>query len=112
MDMVETKSGNVLVLKVCGRLDSATAPAFEAKLAATVAAGQAWIVVDCTELNYLSSAGLRAFLGGAKQAKSRQGKLAVGGAVAQVREIFDLAGFAGILPICATVQEAVNVCVA
>jgi len=108
--MQETKIGNVTVVKAPGRLDTVTAPEFEKQLMALVNGGSIRVVVDATAMDYVSSAGLRTFLSIAKRLQQAKGKLTLGGLTHQVKEIFDIAGFSGILPIFATSDEAVKAC--
>ncbi|MFA5204901.1 MAG: STAS domain-containing protein [Lentisphaeria bacterium] len=108
MTITETQQGNAKVVGVQGRLDAVTSPEFEKKLAAIVDDGCRQLVIDCSALDYISSAGLRVFLAIAKRLKNVQGTIVVAAAQTQVREIFDIAGFAAILPIKSTVADAVQ----
>lgn len=110
MTITDTKRGNVTVVKVEGRLDSVTAPDFEKRLSELIDGGEKRIAVDCSTLQYVSSAGLRVFLSVAKKLRQAEGKNALGGLVAQVKEIFDIAGFSSVLSIFNTVAEAVKHC--
>jgi anti-anti-sigma factor len=100
----------VEVIRAQGRLDSMTAPEFEKQLFKLIDEGKVLIVLDCSKLDYVSSAGLRAFLSTAKKARQATGKLTIGCPSQQVSEILDVAGFSGILPIFKTLEEAVNSC--
>ena len=110
VNIVESKQGAVTVLSIEGRLDAVSAPALEGKITALAAAGTVRIVLDCAKLEYVSSAGLRVFLSAAKRLKGAQGRFALGGAVQQVREILDMAGFASVLPVLKTAEDAVAAC--
>lgn len=110
MNIQEAKKGNVNVLGVEGRLDSVTSQDFENRLCKLIGAGEVFIALDCSKLDYVSSAGLRAILSTAKRAKQAKGKLTLGSPSQQVNEILDIAGFASILPIFKTIDEAVNAC--
>lgn len=110
MNIKETKKGRVSILGVEGRLDSMTSLEFEKQLGKLIDAGSVFITLDCSSLDYVSSAGLRAFLSAAKKAKLANGKLAIGNPSKQVSEILDIAGFATILPIFKTVDEAATAC--
>ena len=67
----------MLVLE--GRLDGTSAPELEKKIVAAVDRGDARIVLDCAAMDYISSAGLRALLTGARQCQQKEGKLAICG---------------------------------
>ena len=98
MDIKDTIVGNAAVLSVGGRLDSNTALPLETKLTDVLNASPA-VVLDLAELDYVSSAGLRVLLKGAKQAKAQKKALALAGLRPHVREVFDISGFATIFTI-------------
>jgi anti-anti-sigma factor len=110
VNIIESKQGAVTVLSLEGRLDAVSAPELERKATALAAAGETRIVIDCARLEYVSSAGLRVFLSTAKRLKAVQGRFALGAAVEQVREILEMAGFATVLPVLKTAQDAVAAC--
>ncbi len=110
MNIQEIKQGKVSVISVEGRLDSMSSLSFDKHLAKLIDEGNVFIALDCAKLDYVSSAGLRAILSAAKKAKQAKGKLTLGSPSQQVGEILDIAGFASILPIFKTIEEAVNAC--
>lgn len=89
--------GTSLLVKLDGRLDTATAPQLEGKLR-TAVQGVTDLVFDLSELDYISSAGLRVLLS-AQKIMNRQGKMAVRGANDDVMDIFEVTGFVDILNI-------------
>lgn len=90
--------GDATVLVPVARVDSATAKAFEAKVLQVVNSGVARIILDFSELDYISSAGLRVVLVGAKMTRAPR-KFALCGMKPHIREVFDVSGFAKILSI-------------
>lgn len=106
MTVTENRQGSATVVGVQGRLDAVTSPEFEQKLIGIVDGGCHKLVIDCSALDYISSAGLRVFLAAAKRLKNLQGSIVVAAPLAQVREIFDIAGFSAILPILPTIADA------
>jgi anti-anti-sigma factor len=97
MDVTETRENGVAVVTLKGRLDAASAPAVEQKVLAVVGSGAGNLVLDCAELDYISSAGLRILLMAAK--RMARGKLALAALKPQVRDVLDIAGFASLLSI-------------
>ena len=59
---IKEQDGNLVVL-LEGRLDTATAPQVEKDLTSLNDNNGQDIILDCTELTYISSSGLRLFLG-------------------------------------------------
>ena len=108
MQAAETRQGEVVVLALNGRLDSNTSDAFEEQLLKLVRDGETKIVLDFDGLEYISSAGLRVLLKGARELKQTEGKLVVCSLKDYIKEVFDLSGFITFLPICENVTEAVS----
>ena len=98
MEILEETTGNATILVPLSRVDSATAKAFEARVIAAVGAGAARVVIDFSRLDYISSAGLRVVLVGAKMTRAPR-KFALCGMKPQIREVFDVSGFSKILSI-------------
>ena len=90
-------NGAVVTLKIKGRLDTSTAPSLEAAVDGCVAGVQE-LILDCTALDYVSSAGLRVILK-AQKLMNAQGVMKLTGVNETVMEVFDITGFADILTI-------------
>ena len=99
MNIVEAQEGGVLVLSPQGRLDSNTAKLFEAGLMGKIESGERRILVDFGQLDYISSAGLRVILMGAKKLKTLGGRFALSSLSENIKEVFDISGFSTILEI-------------
>src|SRR6185503_20318132 len=101
MDITTRTRNDVTVIAFAGKLDSNTSPQAQQALEAILASGVRKIVVDFTELDYISSAGLRVLLGTAKRLSSG-GSLRLFGLNETVGEVFQISGFSTILAVCAT----------
>ena len=106
MKIRKDKEGELLVLRPVGRLDSENSPSFEKAVAEAVDNGDKNIIVEMSEVNYMSSRGLRAFLTGAKCAQAAGGKLVACCSQEAVQKVFDMTGVATILGIFGTAEEA------
>lgn len=84
------------VIRVSGKIDSTNAEQFETELFA--AAGQDYgdVTINCKELEYISSAGLRVFL---KLKKGTKGIVSLVDVSREVYEIFQMTGFTEILQV-------------
>ncbi len=108
MTINERKEGDITILLAQGRLDSTSAQDTDRKLSSIIDGGVLHLVLDLSGLEYVSSAGLRVFLSAAKHMRKVQGKLALTSPSPQVKQVLDMAGFSTILPIFATMEEAVR----
>lgn len=97
MTITKKSENGRLVIALEGRLDTTTAPALEEELNASLA-GVTDLLFDLSNLEYISSAGLRVLLS-AQKTMNKQGKMAVTGVNETVSEIFEVTGFSDILTI-------------
>ena len=97
MKITKKQDGSALVIALEGRLDTTTAPELEAELK-TCLDGITALTLDLTNLDYISSAGLRVLLS-AHKTMMKQGQMKVTNASEIVREVFDVTGFSDILNI-------------
>ena len=95
---IEKKVNNEsAILIVSGRLDTQTAPELEAELDSGLA-GLKELTFDMTNLEYVSSAGLRVILK-AQKTMNAQGSMKLTGVNDSIMEVFDITGFLDILTI-------------
>lgn len=108
MDISEETKNGILLLKPAGRVDSGSCGAFEQRLVQAVTPGPASVVVDMTQLTYMSSAGLRALLVAAKKAKPAGSRIVLAAMAPTIREVFDMSGFSTLFEIHANPDDAVK----
>jgi anti-anti-sigma factor len=94
----ESTEGEIVVIHLEGRLDTATSADFDFALESH-AEKPTRLLVDLTGIQYVSSAGLRVFLMLAKKLQKSGGRLVLCNMSGSVREVFDIAGFSKILQI-------------
>ena len=97
MTIEKMMNGAEAVLKIVGRLDTTTAPELEATIDGCVADIKE-LVLDCSDLEYVSSAGLRVILK-AQKLMNAQGAMKLTHVNETIMEVFDITGFADILTI-------------
>ncbi|MDD4074955.1 MAG: STAS domain-containing protein [Eubacteriales bacterium] len=97
MTIQKTTNGAELTLALEGRLDTVTAPQLETELTESLADVEK-LVLDFSDLVYISSAGLRVLLAAQKR-MAKQGSMVVRHANETVMEVFEVTGFVDILTI-------------
>ena len=97
MTIEKAMNGTTAALKIIGRLDTTTAPELEATIDACAAEIKE-LVLDCSALEYVSSAGLRVILKAQKLMNAR-GNMKLTHVNETIMEVFDITGFADILTI-------------
>lgn len=106
MTLAIEKIGDVLLVKPAGQIHSANAAEIEAQLNAQVQSGEHKMLIDMTDLAFISSAGLRVLLVMAKRLKQEGGKLVLCALNPQVLEVMEISGFLSILTTVGTRDEA------
>lgn len=108
MKISENKNGDVLIICLEGRLDSSNSMGVEKKVLAFIDGGEKKILFDLSQLDYISSVGLRIFLLAAKGMEKIEGKLVLCGLKEHIKEVFDLSCFSALFPIFLSQEEAVK----
>ena len=106
MEIEERAAGPAVVVSLNGRLDGVNAPDVEATVVGIVKRGNVRVVLDCARMSYVSSAGLRAFLVGAKSCQREGGKLSIARLKRECRTVMELSGFLSFIDHHATVEAA------
>jgi len=90
-----------------GRLDAVTVPALEESLQAELSADHSELILDLSEVSYLSSSGLRALLRARRQAQAAGGDLVLAAMSVRAHEIFEMIGFTNLFRVFDQIAEAV-----
>ena len=91
MQINKNQEGTKLILAPIGRVDTITSPELEA---AVVLEGVEELVFDLSQVDYISSAGLRVLLSSQKKMAGKSMKIV--NAKPAVKEVFDITGFSDI----------------
>ena len=97
MDIKKQVKNGTLTLTINGRIDTVTAPEFE-NYANRWLNGITVLILDFSNVNYISSAGLRVLLSLQKK-MMKQGEMRLINVNETVGEVFDVTGFSEILTI-------------
>ena len=89
-----------------GRLDAVTVPALEAAIDEQLGARHFRLIIDLSEVAYMSSSGLRVLLRARRQAQSGNGDVVLCAMNERVAEVFEMIGFNNLFRIYATSAEA------
>lgn len=109
MELHVTRLADVVLLRASGRVDHSNADAFALALAphleCCTADGDP-VLLDCADLEYISSAGLRVLMLASKKVTPAGGRLAMANPQPVVHEIFKISRFQHVLPIHSSVVTA------
>lgn len=82
-----------VILRLEGYLDAHTAPQFEEAVQNEIEKGNLQLIVDGSQLTYISSAGLGVFMSFIEEIRERGGDIKICGVVPKVRQVFEILGF-------------------
>lgn len=90
------ESGNSVIVKLEGDLDTAAAQETEKIFQPLLDMKNKDITVDCSELNYISSSGLRLFLSLLKSCKPNGNNLVLQHVNDNIKKVFTMTGFSAL----------------
>jgi|SRR5215467_2245411 len=108
MEINEDKRGDVVILSLSGRLDVTTAKTFHERIFSVIDSGVQRLVVDFSQLEYVSSSGLRVFYQVSVKLKEKGGRIVFCRLSDPVKRTFDIADMAADFPIFVTREEAIE----
>ena len=109
MDLRCQTNDGVLIANPGGRIDGANSPAFESALKSAIeSADAAPVVLDCGELSYISSMGMRAILLVAQILEGLQRPLAVCSLSEEILNLFEISGFDQVIGIHESLEQALG----
>jgi anti-sigma B factor antagonist len=107
METVERKEGPWLIVEIKGMLDVTTSSTLQEQLL-RLSETEKKILLDCRELSFVSSSGLRVFLLLSKNMKKTGGVFALSEPNENVKEVFDISGLSSIFTIYPSIDAALK----
>ena len=102
------KEGKATVVQLQGKVDATSAPSVEQALVGVIDQGEKKLVIDCSGLDFISSAGLRSLLLAVKKMKSEGGSIGLAALQPHVKEVFDISGFSSLFVIYGSKAAAIR----
>ena len=98
MEIAGSKENDTLTVKLSGRLDTNTSPKLEGYLHQNIE-GEKKLIIDLSDAQYVSSAGLRVFLYAHKEMQKQAGEVVLKSPNVYVADVLDATGFTDIMTI-------------
>ena len=99
MEVKITRDSGEITARLIGRLDTPAAQDIAPQIKSLEAEADSTLILDCTELTYISSSGLRIFITLRKAAAAKGGKVIIRGISNDIRSIFMMTGFLNLFDI-------------
>lgn len=99
MEVIIEKQNEVVTAFLKGRFDTLAAQEVSDQMERLTESASGIIVLDCTEMTYISSSGFRLFLTLRKAAAEKGGRIIVRGISNDIRSVFMITGFLNLFEI-------------
>jgi anti-anti-sigma factor len=109
MELTENNTDKCMIIGIKGRLDTMNSNIFEKRMIDLMDQQVNRILVNCSQMDYISSSGLRILLIAVKRITKAGGKFVICGLRENIREIFEISGFTTIFEIYPGEEEALMV---
>lgn len=96
-------------LRVSGEVDAASSIHLDEYLTDSISSGVDIIIVECSNLNYISSAGLGVFMSHLQDLKEKNVKMVIVGLRPKVKNVFSILGLDQLIEIKETKEEIFGV---
>ena len=93
MKLEITENGSTMTGVLTGRLDTAASAQFSRDMQPLMDNASKNIILDCTNLEFISSSGLRLLLMLRKQTIANNGSVTIKGVSEEVKQVFTITGF-------------------
>jgi anti-sigma B factor antagonist len=107
MDINLRRLDEIYIISIAGSMDALEASRISGCMYEPVSNGGKYFVFDLEEVEFMSSAGLKAILGALKNARRQGGNLVIAGAKGGVGRVLEITGFSKILKTYDSVELAV-----
>lgn len=108
MQITETEEGIFYIIEIFGDVDAASSIQLDRAVEGAIHKKKRHILINCTNLNYISSAGLGVFMSYLEDFKERKIYFAIFGLSDKVKNVFEILGLDKLLLIHNTKEEAIN----
>lgn len=99
MEIIKNKKQGAMTVRLIGRLDTPAAQEIAPEMESLKNDAAGIIVLDCSEMDYISSSGLRLFLTLRKASAEKGGKIIIRGISDSIRSVFMMTGFLNLFEI-------------
>lgn len=106
MEVFEVLEGDILEIRICGEVDARSSLQLDEVVRNAIGNKHKKIMVNCKELQYISSAGLGVFISNHDDLKSFGGKFVFYDMIPAVYNIFEILGLHAIMEIVENRTEA------
>ncbi|MBS4168504.1 STAS domain-containing protein [Parachlamydia sp. AcF125] len=109
IEISEEQEQGILIFHLKGRLDPISSVKAEEKILEKIKEGSSKLLMDFSQVTYLSSAGMRMLLSTSKKLKALSGKLVLCCVTSNVMDVLKMSGFDHIFVIATSKEQALSI---
>ena len=102
------RDNRTLIIKAKKRIDSSSAEEFFQEMESAIEPVDRAVVIDMDQVDYISSAGLRALLQIGRKVESQNSRLAVCALSGSVLEVFEISGISRVIDVHSSRTQAIE----
>jgi anti-sigma B factor antagonist len=106
VEIIKLQEEGLEIIVVKGEVDASSSIQLDNAISEVVEVGGKNILIDCTSLEYISSAGLGVFMSYIEELKKKEAKMALYGLNEKVRGVFEILGLDQLLSLAADKEQA------
>lgn len=106
MEINTTREGAFYLIHISGDLDASSCISLDKAISEAVANGEQKLLIDCSDLQYISSAGLGVFMSYLQDFEAQGISMTLFGVNAKVRKVFQILGLDALINIVNTKEDA------
>lgn len=108
MEITDYKKDDILILNIKGKIDIISKDKFHKKLIEFIQKGFVKIILDCSSLDYISSAGIRVLYHLVKDLEEKNGKIILASPNSSIQEVFEIINLTEDFQVFKNIEEAVK----
>ena len=108
MEILSQQHQQAVVITLVGSMDALTAEQVHSTIGGQLTRGQLQIVLDLSQVDFMSSAGLRVLLDMLKRSRGLGGDLCIAAAQPDIQRVLEISGLVGVMKVHSSVREALD----
>ncbi len=108
MRISSNKEKGICVIRIDGKIDSITSKDFQDIMIKNILDGETKLLIDCSELEYISSSGIRAFYYALRELADKKGIIALSKPNENILRILEMVDFQSEFPIFESTDKAIE----
>ena len=108
MEITDRKTNNAIIVELSGRIDAGSNESTEKYFNTLVSENDQNIIVNCENLDYINSSGLRILIMSLKKQAAKEKKLLLCNLQKNIKEVFQFSGFTNLFKIELDLESAIQ----